>query len=221
MKIRMPDLMESIFEICYLAFDLIASIIFFLCANGNQLFILYGCLALVLGLGDAFHLVPRVIRALKGADDRVNYWLGRGLQISSITMTIFYVMYIYIWQLTFPDLKAPLWITALIWVTALIRIIICLFPQNNWINGNSNRNLSLARNLVFLLTGIGVIILYVISGDTNGYHLYLMVPAIIISFACYFPVTLWSKKNPKIGMLMLPKTCAYIWMICMGLALIN
>lgn len=29
-----------------------------------------------------------------------------------------------------------------------------------------------------------------------------------------------SKKHPKIGLLMIPKTCAYIWIIAMGLELL-
>lgn len=47
-----------------------------------------------------------------------------------------------------------------------------------------------------------------------------MAIAILISFACYLPVVIWGKKNPKVGMLMIPKTCAYMWMIGYGLALI-
>lgn len=47
-----------------------------------------------------------------------------------------------------------------------------------------------------------------------------MAAAIIISFGCYLPVTLLGKKIPKIGMLMIPKTCAYIWVIVMGLQLL-
>ena len=49
---------------------------------------------------------------------------------------------------------------------------------------------------------------------------YRMVAAILISFGCYLPVTLMSKKHPKVGLLMIPKTCAYIWMIAMGLELL-
>ena len=66
------------------------------------------------------------------------------------------------------------------------------------------------RNAVFAVTGIGVIILYAISGNTNGYHMTRMVVAIIISFGCYLPVTLFSKTKPKVGLLMIPKTCAYM-----------
>ena len=80
--------------------------------------------------------------------------------------------------------------------------------------------LSVIRNSVFALTGIGVIILYVLSGNKYDLHMTRMVAAIIISFGCYLPVTLLSKKMPKLGLLMIPKTCAYIWMIVMGLQLL-
>ena len=70
------------------------------------------------------------------------------------------------------------------------------------------------------VTGIGVIILYAISGNTNGYHMTRIVVAIIISFGCYLPVTLFSKTKPKVGLLMIPKTCAYMWVIVMGLQLL-
>ena len=57
---KMPDLMEAIFDACYLIFDLIAGILFFVYSKGNPLFILYGVLTLTLCGGDAFHLVPRI-----------------------------------------------------------------------------------------------------------------------------------------------------------------
>lgn len=47
-----------------------------------------------------------------------------------------------------------------------------------------------------------------------------MAAAMLISFGCYLPVTLLSRKYPKVGLLMIPKTCAYIWMIVMGLQLL-
>ena len=45
---KMPDLMEAIFDACYLIFDLIAGILFFVYSKGNPLFILYGVLTLTL-----------------------------------------------------------------------------------------------------------------------------------------------------------------------------
>lgn len=219
-KPSMPELMEAIFDICYLTFDLIAGILFFALSKGNILFILYGILTLTLCGGDAFHLIPRVIRAFKGSSDRIKKQLGIGLQVSSITMTAFYILLLYIWKFTFYEMKAPVALEMVIWISALVRIVICFLPQNNWCSDEGNRKLSIIRNAVFAVTGIGVIILYVLSGNTYGYHMTRMVAAILISFGCYLPVTLLSKKMPKIGLLMIPKTCAYIWVIVMGLQLL-
>lgn len=218
-KAKMPDIMEAIFDAAYLIFDLIAGILFFLFAKGNTLFILYGILTLTLCGGDAFHLVPRIIRAVKGTSDKIKKQLGIGLQVSSITMTVFYIILMYIWKYTFPELDIPVAIEAIIWISAIIRIIICLLPQNNWCTEDGNMKLSIIRNAVFAITGIGVIILYAISGNTGNYNMTRMIVAIIISFGCYLPVTLFSKTKPKVGLLMIPKTCAYMWMIVMGLQL--
>ena len=215
-----PDLMEAVFDICYLTFDLIAGIVFLTLAKGSALFVLYGILTLTLCGGDAFHLVPRVIRAFKGSSEKIERQLGIGLQVSSITMTVFYILLLYIWKLTFYEMEAPAALEVVIWASAIARIVICLLPQNNWCSEEGNPKLSLLRNVVFAVTGIGVIILYALSGNTYGYHMTRMVAAILISFGCYLPVTLLSKKMPKVGLLMIPKTCAYVWIIVMGLQLL-
>lgn len=75
----MPDIMEAIVDTCYLLFDLVAGVIFLTNANGNMLFILYGILTLTLCGGDAFHLVPRIIRTFKGTNDKIKRQLGIGL----------------------------------------------------------------------------------------------------------------------------------------------
>lgn len=217
---RVPDLMEAVFDTCYLLFDLIAGILFFAFSHGSPLFLLYGVLTWTLCFGDAFHLVPRVLRAVKGSNEKIERQLGIGLQISSITMTIFYILLLYIWKQTFCEMAAPVMLEILIWVSAAIRIVVCMLPQNNWCGEAGNRKLSVIRNAVFAVTGICVIVLYVMSGNTYGYHMTRMAAAIVVSFGCYLPVTLLSKKMPKIGMLMIPKTCAYIWMIVMGLQLL-
>lgn len=81
-------------------------------------------------------------------------------------------------------------------------------------------------NTLFILYGIltltlcgGDAFLYAISGNTGNYNMTRMIVAIIISFGCYIPVTLFSKTKSKVGLLMIPKTCAYMWMIVIGLQL--
>ena len=220
-KPQMPDVMEAIFDTAYLLFDLIAGFVFLAQAQGRTLFVLYGILTLTLCGGDAFHLVPRMIRAFRGSSDKIKRQLGIGLQVSSITMTVFYIILLFIWKFTFPELTAPVAVEAMIWISAVIRIVVCFLPQNNWCSDEGNPKLSILRNAVFAVTGIGVIILYAISGNANGYHMTRMVAAILISFGCYLPVTILSKTKPKVGLLMIPKTCAYMWVIVMGLQLLG
>ena len=220
-KPQMPDVMEAIFDTAYLLFDLIAGFVFLAQADGRTLFVLYGILTLTLCGGDAFHLVPRIIRAFRGSSEKIKRQLGIGLQVSSITMTVFYIILLFIWKFTFPEFTAPVAVEAMIWISAIIRIVVCFLPQNNWCSDEGNPKLSILRNAVFAVTGIGVIILYAISGNANGYHMTRMVAAILISFGCYLPVTILSKTKPKVGLLMIPKTCAYMWVIVMGLQLLS
>ena len=39
---------------------------------------------------------------------------------------------------------------------------------------------------------------------------------IVLSFAFYIPVVLLSDVIPMIGMLMIQKTCAYVWTVLIG-----
>lgn len=217
----MPEIGEAVFSAAYLVFDLIAAIVFLVNADGRLPIQLFGVLTLVLGGGDAFHLIPRIIKTCRGASPKVQWWTGLGLMVSSITMTIFYVLLFYVWAAIFPELAYPKALLVLTWVSAALRIILCLFPQNNWFRPEGNPKWGIYRNLPFAVTGLCLVILFALSGNTGGYGLWQMSIAIIISFACYFPVVLWAKKNPKIGMLMMPKTLAYVWMIILGLRLIN
>ena len=104
-KPQIPDVMEAIFDAGYLIFALVAAILFFIFSQGNMLFILYGILTLTLCGGDAFHLVPRIIRAVRGSNDKIKRQLGIGLQVSSITMTMFYILLMYIWKYNIPGIK--------------------------------------------------------------------------------------------------------------------
>ena len=210
------DIGESVFDAAYLLFDLIAAVIFFLHASGSRVILLYGFLTLLLGGGDAFHLVPRIDMHLRGRRENTDFRLGLGTMVSSVTMTIFYILLSYIWKELFGD---PGILLVIIWITALFRIIVCCLPQNNWFNPEGNMKMSLLRNLPFAVTGLCVILLFAKSG--SAYGLGYMVPAILICFAFYLPVTLLAKKKPAVGMLMVPKTLAYVWMLCMGLRLIS
>jgi len=179
---------------------------------------LFGAMATELGLGDAFHLVPRILVAATGDRPRFIKVLSRGKMITSITMTVFYVLLWHAGLLLF-SLNIPVW-TAAVYAFAVIRILLCLAPGNDWAQESESLKGSILRNIPFFLMGVMVIVLFAMYGAGGPEAVRFMWLAVLLSFAFYLPVVLWSRKVPKLGMLMLPKTCAYVWIVVMGFGLL-
>jgi hypothetical protein len=78
-------------------------------SKGRRQYLLFGVMAIVLGAGDAFHLIPRAVALnTEGLGSYVRA-LGAGKQITSITMTVFYVLLYHVWQARYHQKKtAPL-----------------------------------------------------------------------------------------------------------------
>jgi hypothetical protein len=73
------------------------------------------------------------------------------------------------------------------------------------------------RNIPFLLMGILVIVAFYSQKKHPAYPPYRhMGLAVILSFGFYAPVVLWAHVVPIIGMLMIPKTLAYVWVVWMA-----
>ena len=75
----------------------------------------------------------------------------------------------------------------------------------------------ICRNIPFALLGILVIVLFYRSAKERGDEAFgWMWLAIVLSFGFYIPVVLWAEAVLMIGMLMIPKTCAYVWTVMIG-----
>ena len=69
----------------------------------------------------------------------------------------------------------------------------------------------------FALLGFLIIILFFNSARKEGDKEFkFMWLTIVLSFAFYIPVVLFADAMPLIGMLMIPKTCAYVWTVLIG-----
>lgn len=90
-------------------------------------------------------------------------------------------------------------------------------PQNAWLSKEAPLSWGIYRNIPFVILGVLIVILFYKSAknaqDRPFRFLWL---AVVISFACYIPVVLFSDVVPVIGMLMIPKTCAYVWVVLIG-----
>lgn len=73
------------------------------------------------------------------------------------------------------------------------------------------------RNIPFALLGLLIIVLFYRSAREHGDRAFRwMWLTIVLSFGFYIPVVLWADAVPMIGMLMIPKTCAYVWTVLIG-----
>ena len=199
---------ESTFDILYLLFAVIAGIVMFVRARDSA-GRLMGAAALILGAGDAFHLVPRVLNYFIGADFTAA--LGIGKLVTSVTMTVFYVLLYYVWREYYKE-SANKGTAAAVWSLAVLRVALCAFPQNRWVENRSDLTWGIIRNVPFVALGALICYLYFKNGNKRRRFRYVWL-YILLSFAFYIPVTVGAGYVPILGMLMLPKTVCYILMI--------
>ena len=207
---------ETSFDIVYLVTVITIGILMIRKSNGNKQFCLFGIMAVVLGAGDSFHLIPRALALCTTGLESYTVYLGIGKLITSITMTVFYILLYYVWRTRY-EVKGQNHITAAVYALSLARVILCLFPQNDWLSADAPLSWGIYRNIPFALLGLLIIVLFYKSakekGDKDFKFMWL---TIVLSFGFYIPVVLWADTITLIGMLMIPKTCAYVWTVLIG-----
>lgn len=212
----MQAIIETLFDACYLIGVVALGIIMIAKSRGNKQYKLFGIMAVVLGLGDSFHLVPRAIALCTAGLENYTTALGIGKFITSITMTVFYIILYHIWRIRY-DVKGQKNTTIAIYLLALLRIVLCFFPQNAWTSSAAPLSWGIYRNIPFTLMGILIVVLFYKSSREHNDKLFKnMWLTIVISFGFYIPVVLFADIVPMIGMLMIPKTLAYVWTVWIG-----
>lgn len=212
----MQAIAETLFDAVYLITVITLGITIMRKSGGRAQYRLFGIMAVVLGLGDSFHLVPRALALCTTGLENYTAALGIGKLITSITMTVFYILLYYVWRSRY-HISGKKGITAAVYLLSALRIILCLFPQNGWLRANPPLSWGIYRNIPFALLGLLIILLFFQEAkrqhDTAFRYMWL---TIVLSFGFYIPVVLWADIIPMIGMLMIPKTCAYVWTVLIG-----
>ena len=94
----MQAIFETAFDIVYLSTVIILGIIMIRKGGHIRQYLLFGIMAVTLGAGDSFHLVPRAIALNTTGLADYTAALGTGKLITSVTMTFFYVLLYYVWR---------------------------------------------------------------------------------------------------------------------------
>lgn len=212
----MQAIFETLFDVVYLVTVITLGILMIRSSKGKKQYFLFGVMAVTLGCGDAFHLVPRAIALCTTGLENYTAALGIGKLITSVTMTLFYVLLYYVWRFRY-QVDGKKNVTAAVWVLAVCRIVLCFMPQNAWTGSNPPLSWGIYRNIPFTILGVLVVVLFYKSAkDTQDQPFCFLWLAVVISFACYIPVVLFADTIPPVGMLMIPKTCAYVWVVLIG-----
>ena len=212
----MQAIVETLFDAVYLISVITIGVLMIRRSSGERQFRLFGWMAVVLGAGDSFHLIHRVLALCTTGLENYTVPLGLGKWITSVTMTIFYVLLYYVWRQRY-QIKGQRSLTAVVYALAGVRIALCMMPQNQWLNAEAPLSWGIYRNIPFALLGLLVIVLFYRNAKERRDQTFRwMWLTIVLSFGFYIPVVLWADTFPMIGMLMIPKTCAYVWTVLIG-----
>lgn len=212
----MQAIFETLFDIIYLSTVITLGIQMIRHSKGEQQYRLYGIMAVILGCGDAFHLIPRAYALCTDGLAAHAASLGIGKLVTSITMTIFYVILYQVWRSRY-HIEGKKNLSILVYVLAAARIILCMFPQNEWTSADPSLTWGIIRNIPFLILGIVIIVLfYKSANEHNDAAFKWLWLTIVLSFGFYIPVVLFADAYPLVGTLMIPKTCAYVWTVMIG-----
>ncbi len=212
----MQAIVETLFDAVYLVSVITIGVLMVRGSRGESQFRLFGWMAIILGAGGSFHLVPRALALCTTGLENFTVPLGLGKWITSVTMTVFYVLLYYVWRQRY-HVRGKGGLTAAVYALAGVRIALCMMPQNRWLSAEAPLSWGVWRNIPFALLGLLVIVLFYRSAKEHGDRAFRwMWLTIVLSFGFYIPVVLWADAIPLIGMLMIPKTCAYVWTVLIG-----
>jgi len=170
----------------------------------------------LLALGDTGHVGLRVLAyALGGLEAAPVVFgvplslVGLGALATAVTVTIFYVLMLDAWRVRFHRRYG--WFEILLLMAAVARLVIMAAPQNAWEQVVPPQPWSTFRNLPLMMLGLGTAFLILRDARTNHDRTFGWIGImILVSYACYAPVIFFVQVNPLIGMLMIPKTLAYV-----------
>ena len=170
----------------------------------------------LLALGDTGHVGFRVwAYSLGGLESQVTILgytfslVGAGALMTAVTVTIFYVLMLEVWRVRFNRRYGTFEYFLLI--AAATRLYMLTLSINEWWRVVPDQPWSTIRNIPLMILGLGVA--YLILRDAIAKHdttFRWIGISILVSYACYIPVILFVHQAPWIGMLMIPKTLAYL-----------
>ncbi|MBI9051720.1 MAG: hypothetical protein JEZ00_20020 [Anaerolineaceae bacterium] len=163
----------------------------------------------LLALGDTGHVGFRVIAYARDSLQDNTTLMGIGSLATAYTITIFYMILVEVWRKRFN--KPHNWFTWTLLIVGVFRMIIMSFPVNQWGIVPAPQPIGIIRNIPLMILGIGIMVLILVDAKKENDKTFFWIGwMIFLSFLFYTPVIFLVHRFPLLGMLMIPKTLAYV-----------
>ncbi len=169
----------------------------------------------LLAVGDTGHVGFRVAAFAFGGLEDNELLVGLGALATAVTVTGFYMLMAKV-QSSANDSRRAAWYWTVM-ILGVIRLVFMTFPGNRWGQVVPPMLFSYIRNI--FLTGMGIIVAVMLWSEAKlEFKRFSRAAAvcIFISFGFYLPVILFIRSVPMLGMLMIPKTLAYVALAVIG-----
>lgn len=170
-----------------------------------------------LAFGDTFHVGSRTLAYFleDGLDTTVSFlgreWglVGWSAFVTALTVSVFYLVMLVVWKERYDRPYGR--IGRILLVAFGLRVLVLFLPQNQWDQPVSVQPWGLIRNVPLIVLGLGVAYLIIREARAHQDRPFVWIGGLVIlSYLCYFPVIAFVQKLPLLGMLMIPKTMAYV-----------
>lgn len=169
----------------------------------------------LLAAGDTGHVGFRVVAFGLGGLENHPVLVGLGALATAVTVTGFYMLMVEIWRVRFGESQKSMYWFLL--SMGILRLVFMTFPGNDWGQIVPPQGFSYIRNSFLTILGVGIAILFLRDGLANDERMYVNIAyAMFASYLFYIPVILFVQRVPMLGMLMIPKTIAYLAMAFIG-----
>jgi len=172
----------------------------------------------LLASGDTFHVGARVLSSIIGSERAMasvggvpSTFIGLGSLATAYTMTGFYMV-----LADARKLRSGRKADAAFWAMEILlglRLVLMALPGNAWERSVAPYGMGLLRNLPLAAAGFLMAALFIVEGKRDGDRAWAGIGwSMLASYAFYTPVILFVAKVPALGLLMIPKTIAYLVM---------
>lgn len=172
-----------------------------------------------LAFGDTFHVGARTAAYFMdgGLQATVRIFglsipiVGWSSLITAVTITLFYLFFLVAWIVRTPRQVSP--VIYSLFTIAGIRLGLLVLPENQWHQPVPVQPWAIIRNLPLIILGLGVAALFLTSEFEEDRRPFQWLGVLIlVSYVTYIPVVFYVQRFPLLGLLMIPKTMAYLVM---------